>query len=175
MKIMNYLTLFLCVFYLSYLTAAEKTEVAAENIETDAQIKLLKRELEFLATKLLNVTKESQYTLSHEGHEMLIFGACADATTTQGIKITCVSPGSTANRMGLKSGDIISMFNNVDLTKSALDTMHELFSSSIKKLQDGDELTVIFNRDGHIKKETKVFESFYSPDYVFTVKGRPSK
>lgn len=174
MKITNYLTLFISLFYLNNLAATELAEKAVSKNANEAQIKLIKKELEFLATKLLKMTGEGQYTISHEGHERTIFGACGDATA-QGIKISCVTPQSTAFRMGLKTGDTITMFNNIDLKSSKLESKYELYSNSIKQLKNGDKVTILFERAGNIKKVTNVYESFYSPEYVFSVAGRPKK
>ncbi|GLX79202.1 hypothetical protein tinsulaeT_25420 [Thalassotalea insulae] len=150
---------------------AEQEQLSKEQQE---QIKLLRDELEFLASKLLKLTGENEYTLSHPGHELIHFGACGEGTS-DGIRINCVSPHTAAYNIGLKSGDLLTEINGVKLDKMEAEQAYQLFSAEIKKLKSGDAVKITFEQKGVLKQGKDTIKSIYSPGYEFKVSGNPKK
>jgi S1-C subfamily serine protease len=72
------------------------------------------------------------------------FGSVPDmgAAGTPGMRITGVTPGSPADRAGLKAGDVVVEFAGVPVT--------DLYSytDALRARQPGDEVTVVVLRDG---------------------------
>ena len=141
------------------------------NEEQQKQIKLLREELEFLATKLLRITGEVEYTTTHEGHEMVIFGTCGTATDT-GLLISCVSPDSTAEKMGLRTGDKLLSINGMQLVDVSKALAYERYANTLKGIKAGDKVSVKFIQNGKVKQAAQKVEAFYSPTYSFSVSAK---
>ncbi len=139
--------------------------------EQQEQIMLLRTELEFLASKLLKLTNKTEYSLSHPGHVLIHFGVCGDGTK-KGIKIKCVSPFTAAYNIGIKSGDTLIEINQVKLTNLQPDVAYKKYSNIVKKLVDGDDITVTFQQNGEIKTGKGVIKNIFAPGYLFTVNSQ---
>jgi C-terminal processing protease CtpA/Prc len=138
----------------------------------DEQIILIKEQLEFLALKLLKITKSEEHVVNHKGHELLVFGACGNGIK-QGIKVNCVSPGSAAELMGIKSGDIITEVNGAKLDNLPIKATTTLYYNVIDALKDGDAIRVTYLQNGQLKNESGVIKGYYSPGYTFSVTVKP--
>jgi C-terminal processing protease CtpA/Prc len=162
--------LILSLFWQSNAFAGEnKSEVKKSKEE---QITLLREQLEFLAAKLLKVTQSDEYVVEHQGHELLVFGACGNGVK-KGIKINCVSPGSAAEEIGLKSGDIVTEVNSVKFKDLPVKQASSLYYKVIDELKEGDAITVTYLQNGQVRNESGVIKGYYSPGYTFSVTTNP--
>jgi len=134
----------------------------------EEQVMLLREQLEFLAAKLLKITESEEYVLKHKGHELLVFGACGNGAQ-KGIKINCVSPGSVAEDMGLKSGDIVIEVNGVKFDNLSIKKASSLYYKVIDELKKGDAIQVTYLQNGQLRNESGVLKEYYSPGYTFGV------
>jgi len=92
-------------------------------------------------------------------------------TDEKGARIESVTEESSADRAGLKEGDVITMIN-----KTAVSTPQEL-TDAIRSQKPGDEIDVTFLRDGKTKKVKATLGkatdgySFNSDDFKFNFEG----
>lgn len=137
----------------------------------EEQIMLLRTELEFLASKLLKITNKTEYSLFHPGHNLVHFGACGEGTD-KGIKIKCVSPFTAAYNIGIKSGDILTKINRLNLANLQPEEAYEKYSKIVKKLKDGDTVEATFQHNGEVKTGKGVIKSILAPGYQFKVNSQ---
>jgi len=145
-----------------------------EKQSKEEQITLIKEQLEFLSSKLLKITQSKEYVIEHQGHELLVFGACGNGNK-RGIKINCVSPGSTAEEMGVKSGDIITTVNGKNLNNLPGKEASSLYYQEIDALRDGDTISIVYLHKGQEIKKSGIIKSYNSPGYTFGVTIKPEK
>jgi len=66
-----------------------------------------------------------------------------------GVRLLAVTPGSAAEKAGLKAGDIITELNGTSLAgEGKKQTPQKKMREQMKKLKAGDEVTVEYERDG---------------------------
>ena len=172
MKSIAIYTFILGVFIQNVVFADEgKSEIKKPQ---DEQITLIREQLEFLASKLLKLTHSEEYTVNHQGHELLVFGACGNGVK-QGVKINCVSPGSAAELMGVKSGDIITEVNGAKLDNLPTKEATTLYYDVIDALKGGDAIRITYLQNGQLRNESGVIKAYYSPGYTFSVTIKPEK
>jgi serine protease Do len=92
-----------------------------------------------------NSNVEDYFRFFKDDEERAMLGVTTEKTT-QGVEVQSTTPGSAAEKAGLKEGDII-----VKIDDKKIETPDEL-SESIKAHKPGDKITVTFLRD---KKEMK--------------------
>jgi S1-C subfamily serine protease len=89
------------------------------------------------------------------------FGFSYAAVPDTGLKIVSVVPGSPAERIGLKAGDVITMFNGARLTGQ--DNAAEELKSQSEKVEVGDTVSVEFRR-GAEKRTVKMVAEDLGPN-----------
>ncbi len=96
------------------------------------------------------------------------FGFQFEAVADSGVKVVSVSPGSPAEKAGLKWGDFITMFNGVRLT--GVEDPDDQLRKQAEDLEVGDTVSVEFRR-GAEKKSGKMVAADLGPNafaYAFT-------
>ena len=173
---MKSIAIYTFFFWISLQVYPAFTEESKKEIKPseDEQIMLIKEQLEFLALKLLKITDSKEYVVNHKGHELLVFGACGNGIK-QGIKVNCVSPGSAAEKMGVKSGDIITEVNGAKLDNLPIKAATSLYYTVIDARKDGDVIRITYLQNGQLKNESGVIKGYYSPGYTFSVTVKPEK
>lgn len=157
-QLMLFCTFSICAINCNYLLAQER----------DEQVELVRQELEFLAVKLMRITGESEFTTTHEGHKMRVFGACGEETDS-GISVYCVMLDSTAERMGIEIGDTITKINDVEFSNLEPENARKRYAQVLRGIKEGEKLTVTYSRGTVIQEKTEIYRTFYSPSYTFTV------
>lgn len=125
----------------------------------------LKYEISFLAKKLLDMSGEDSITVEQSAFMKPFIGICSDVSTN-GIKLTCITPGHNASKAGLKTGDLITAINNIDMTSSNKSAFYML----TKSMKTGDELAIKLLRKGNQKVIKVTVGSIGHPAYSLTVK-----
>ncbi|MBC8554410.1 MAG: M20/M25/M40 family metallo-hydrolase, partial [Candidatus Brocadiales bacterium] len=111
---------------------------------------VLKEAVEYLAarpeplTSTLTAAKES--SAPQKKHQRttrrVILGTVPDfAYTGKGVRLDGVTPGSPAEKVGLQEGDIL-----VRIGETVIEDL-EAFSDALKRLQAGNEITIVYMRD----------------------------
>jgi len=172
----KFITTYTFIFWISLQAYPAFTEESKKEVKQaeDEQIMLIKEQLEFLALKLLKITGSEERIVNHKGHELLVFGACGNGIK-QGIKVNCVSPGSAAEKMGVKSGDIITEVNGAKLDNLPIKEATTLYYNVIDALKDGDAIRITYLQNGQLRNESGVIKGYYSPGYTFSVTVKPEK
>jgi PDZ domain len=150
------------------LSALIAGQEASFNRRQQEEIRVVRQELEFLASKLLRITGQTEFSTTHEGHVMRAFGVCAEATDA-GVKVNCISLDSTAERLGLKTGDLITEIDGSVLTDSDTDAAYQRYFATLRALREGATVSVVYVRNGESRRARASYESFFSPSYTFTV------
>ena len=125
-----------------------------DRIDTAGLVKtaaVLKEAVEYLAarpeplTSTLTAAKDSTAQKKKHQHttRRVILGTVPDFTYTgKGVRLDGVTTGSPAEKVGLQKGDII-----VRIGKTEIEDL-EAFSDILKTLQAGNEITIVFMRNG---------------------------
>lgn len=77
------------------------------------------------------------------------FGFGFEAVPDSGVRVTTVTPGSPAEKVGIRAGDVISMFNGVKL--NGIDDPDMVLQEQAENLEVGDTVGVEFSRAGERK------------------------
>ena len=73
---------------------------------------------------------------------------------TRGVRLTAVTPGSGAEKAGLKAGDLLLSVNGQALAAEGKISPQKRMKEAMKKLRAGDEAKVEFERDGRQRSTT---------------------
>jgi type II secretory pathway component PulC len=71
-----------------------------------------------------------------------------------GVRLLAVTPGSGAEKGGLKAGDILTALNGASLAGEGKQTPQKKMREQMKKLKSGDEVKVEYERDGRRSSAT---------------------
>ena len=123
---------------------------------------VLKEAVEYLAarpeplTSTLTAAKDSSAQQKRHQHtkRRVILGTVPDFTYTgKGVRLDGVTPGSPAEKVGLQEGDILVRIGETEIEDL------ETFSDILKTLQAGNEIAIVYKRDGtEFTVTTKVVE-----------------
>ena len=69
---------------------------------------------------------------------------------SEGARVINVSKGSAAEKSGLRSGDVITKVNDVDVTDP------QSLTDAVRQHQPGDKIAITFSRDGKVRKDSVV-------------------
>ena len=105
------------------------------------------QEMGYLAKKLLDVTGKDSYTAESPQYTKPFIGICT-SIDDQGILLTCVTPGTQAEKSGLRTGDIVTRINAVSFLGSKIKKTKESYHTLVKKMKTGDVLKFSLLRDG---------------------------
>jgi S1-C subfamily serine protease len=89
------------------------------------------------------------------------FGFSYEAQPDSGLKVISVSPGSPAEKAGLKAGDIITSFNGVKMT--GMESPREELAKQAELVDIGDTVSVEFRR-GSEKRIVKMVAEELGPN-----------
>ena len=73
---------------------------------------------------------------------------------TRGVRLTAVTPGSGAEKGGLKAGDLLLSLNGSSLAAEGKTSPQKRMKDVMRKLKAGDEVKVAFERDGRQRSTT---------------------
>jgi S1-C subfamily serine protease len=73
---------------------------------------------------------------------------------TRGVRLTAVTPGSGAEKAGLKAGDLLLSINGQALAAEGKTSPQKRMKEAMKKLRAGDEAKIEFERDGRQRSTT---------------------
>jgi S1-C subfamily serine protease len=73
---------------------------------------------------------------------------------TRGVRLTAVTPGSGAEKAGLKAGDLLLSLNGSALSAEGKVSPQKRMKDVMRKLKAGDEVKVEFERDGRKRSTT---------------------
>ncbi|MBV1911447.1 MAG: hypothetical protein KUG78_19295 [Kangiellaceae bacterium] len=174
MKVLIYFLIPLTFLFSKYVCAKDSSDSNALNDIQQEQIKLLRTELEFLASKLLRITSQKEFSLRHSGHTLVHFGVCGKGTT-QGFKVKCVTPHTAAYKIGIKTGDILIKINQLKLAGLEPQLTSDKYSTFLKELKDGDKVIVTYSHNGVVKTGESTIVSILAPGYEFSVSNKIAK
>ena len=114
----------------------------------------LKYEISFLASKLLDESGKETITIKQPAIQKPFLGVCPKLGA-RGLKIECITPGHSAAKAGLKTGDLVLSINGLSMARSDSDknahkwTYKKVFDSleigkklELKLLRGGQEMTI---------------------------------
>lgn len=104
------------------------------------------REISFLAKKLLDIKGKDALTLSSPAVVKPFIGICHNIISL-GVKLTCITPKSQADKNGLKTGDIVQAINGISMEGDFSGEMHP-FWPVMKQMKTGDVLKMDILRAG---------------------------
>ena len=129
----------------------------------------IKVEIGYLAKKLLDLSGEDTYSVEIKAYMKPFIGVCMQPID-KGIELTCITPGSQAEKNGLKTGDIITKMNDQDLQLKSDKEAHKKESLSvIKKMKTGDLIKMIVDRAGESIELDVTVGALSHPGYKLTV------
>ena len=125
-------------------------------------------EISFLAKKLLDMTSQESYSVNQPAYTKAFIGICT-SMTKQGVLLTCVTPGTEAEKAGLRTGDVLTQINGKRMPGIETKEAESAYWSSIKKMKVGDVLKVSLIRDKKtITMDVGVGELSH-PKYTLTI------
>lgn len=133
--------------------------------------KELRYEISFLAKKLLDLSGEDSITVEQPAFMKPFIGICSDIFP-DGVKLTCITPGHSAARAGLKTGDLITAINDIDLTGIPRKSHDNVYYGITKKMKTGDKLAMTLIRKGVEQVITVTVGAVSHPAYTLTVKKK---
>lgn len=77
-----------------------------------------------------------------------------DNGETRGVRLLAVTPGSGAEKAGLKAGDLLTALNGQPLAKQGNEMPPKRMRAQMQQLKAGDEVRVEFERDGRTNSAT---------------------
>jgi type II secretory pathway component PulC len=77
----------------------------------------------------------------------------------RGVRLTAVTPGSGAEKGGLKAGDLLLSLNGGPLAAEGKTSPQKRMKEAMRKLKAGDEVKVEFERDGRVRSTSVVTQS----------------
>ena len=124
----------------------------------------IKREISFLAKKMLDISGEDSYALESPASTKPYIGICT-SIDQQGMAITCVTPGSQADKSGLKTGDIVSKMNAVNLLNDDASKSKHAYKEIINNMSIGEEIVFTVHRENQTLPITITVGSVSHPAY----------
>ena len=118
--------------------------------------KAIQNEIGFLAQKLLDMSGKDSYECDVKSFMKPFMGICSDIKE-RGIKLTCVTPGTQADKGGLRTGDYITKINDIDVTNEDLAVTKKAYYGFVEKMKIGDVINFeLLRGDEKINKEVTV-------------------
>jgi len=123
----------------------------------------LKHEISFLAKKLLDKSGKDNITVKQAAIKKAFIGVCPEPTA-KGIHLTCITPGHSAAKAGLQTGDLVVAIDALSMVtnraekqwhkgskkRGHYDAYHQVFDNlktgetlAFKILRGGKEMTVM--------------------------------
>lgn len=131
--------------------------------------KEIKLEISYLAKKLLDMSGKDSYEISSEAYMRPFIGICSEVTEA-GLKLTCVTPGTQAEKNGLKTGDVVLQMNDVDLRGSDLSRSKTAWWTIAEKMKIGDVIKMKVQRGTETLTREVTVGSNSHPAFTLKVK-----
>ena len=148
----------------SSVLAGEKGEEWKLTKEESIQI-----EIGYMAKKLLDLSGKDSYSVEIKSYMKPFIGICMQLVD-KGINVTCITPGSQAEKNGLKTGDVITAMNGKEIHLQGDVEKHKKESFSIiKAMKTGDHIKMTVERVGEIIEMDITVGTVSHPGYVLTV------
>ncbi len=128
----------------------------------------LRHEISFLAKKLLDKHGGDSVTIEQPAYMKPFIGICSDVSR-RGVKLTCITPGANASKAGLKTGDLVTAINGIEMVASSSKESQHAFYGITKTMKIGDELVMKIVRKGEKKTITAIVGAIGHPAYTLTV------
>ena len=129
----------------------------------------IKSEVGYLAKELLDLSGKDAYTLESPAYTKPYLGVCT-SISEQGIALTCITPGSQADKAGLRTGDIVTEMNGISMRNSDEKKTKHAYFEIVKKMQTGEVIKMLVKRDGEISKISATVGEMKHPAYTLTIK-----
>jgi S1-C subfamily serine protease len=148
------------------LFAFASTLVAAGDEYSEEHIK---REISYLAKKLLDMSGKKSVTVEAPAFDRPFIGICAEITP-EGVKITCVTPGTQAAKNGLRTGDIVTRMKGVDQHNNGDMTRTKRgYYNIVENMKTGEQIPMSLIRDGKPMELVVTVGSLSHPAYTLKV------
>ncbi len=128
----------------------------------------LRHEISFLAKKLLEKSGGDSVTIEQPAYMKPFIGICSDVSR-RGVKLTCITPGANASKAGLKTGDLVTAINGIDMVTSSSRESEDAFYGITKTMKAGDKLVMKLIRKGEKQTITATVGDIGQPAYTLTV------
>ena len=132
--------------------------------------KELKYEISFLASKLLDESGKDTITIKQPAIQKPFLGVCPKPGV-KGLKIECITPGHSAAKAGLKTGDLILSINGLSMASSDSnkDAHKWSYNKVFDSLETGKELELKLLRGGQEMVIDVTVGSIRHPAYTMTI------
>lgn len=128
----------------------------------------IKREITYLAKKLLDMSGKDSVTVDSPAFVKPFIGVCSEITP-QGVKLTCVTPGTEAVKAGLLTGDIVVKMKGMSLVHEDEKKTKEIFYGIVESMKTGERIELELLRDSELKKTMVNIGSVNHPAFVLKV------
>jgi len=128
----------------------------------------IQNEISYLAKKLLDMSGEDSYTVEYPAHDKPLIGICSEINSA-GILITCITPGSQADKAGLKTGDVVSEVNGIDMRGKDTKRAMRAFKNIVDTMKKGDVMPMKYKRGHKTSEITVTVGSISHPSYTLTI------
>lgn len=128
----------------------------------------IKREISYLAKQLLDMSGKESVSVTSSGYTKPFIGICTEISQ-RGLKITCVTPGTQAQKSGLQTGDMVVKLNGLNLQNKDESRTKKNYFGTVEKMKTGDTIEFILDRDGKRMTLAVQVGSLSHPAYELTV------
>lgn len=156
----------LIVFAFSSAAYAGEKDKKGEKTDKDKEYSQeeIKREISFLAKKLLDMSGEDQISIESPAVEKPFIGVCS-MVNSDGVKLTCITPDSQADKNGLKTGDVVVNINGLDMREGEGNEHGQHYWKVVKNMKTGEVLKMQIVRAGQPMELDVTVGSLTHPSY----------
>lgn len=150
----------------------KKTHVKKEHAKKGKHSKKedIMLEISYLAKKLLDMSGEDMVTVTSPSVVKPFIGVCS-SIQSNGVKLTCITPESQADKNGLKTGDVITYINGISMNEGDNEKRMHAYWDVVKTMKVGDVLKLGLIRAGKELDIDVTVGSLSHPAYTLTVGG----
>ena len=132
-------------------------ELAVREVELSMRLKEAEQQMAEAARQIAEITSErmpqfGQFGRRFEFSNKPRIGVTIDGTgedgAVEGVKIAAVTPGSAADDVGLRTGDVITAINGEVMRADNSNQANKRLLDFMQGIEEGDELTLDYQRDG---------------------------
>jgi len=129
----------------------------------------IKLEIGYMAKKLLDMSGKDSYQVEVKSYMKPFIGICTKMLEN-GIELTCVTPGTQAEKNGLKTGDVVTRMNDKGLEQSGnLNKKKKQYFSVVNNMKTGDVIKMTLVRAGETIEIDVTVGALEHPGYRLTV------
>lgn len=127
------------------------------------------REISYLAKKLLDRSDKDEIAFESPAFLRPMIGICSDIQE-EGIKLTCVTPGTEAAKAGLQTGDLIVKMRGLDFAGVGKTQGSHNFKNIVKTMKTGEKLEIVLYRENKKMEFVVTVGSVSHPAYTLEIK-----